>query len=383
MLSPRLACCRRGNVIVLSAFLMVVMLAFVAFACDVGFLLVIRTELQRCADASALAAVWELADEDGPGDSPSSSIVADRARQVAAEFAALNLVGQRAPLLAEEDVEIGYIANPSDPNSPLVAYDDAHLPNAVRVRVRRSSGQNGQVPLFFARVLGHDEAAVEATATAALQCEIRGFQTPSSNINLGIMPIALDVESWDAMMAGEGSDSYAYNAEDGSVSQSSDGVLEINLYPEDTGSAGNRGTVDIGGLNNSTSDISRQIVEGISADDMTALHEAGGTLELDVNSELVLQGDTGLSAEIKEELAAIVGQPRIIPLYSKVENPGNNALYTITRFVGVRVMYANLTGSMKQKKVLVQPCMNVADGGISSSGGKTSEYIYSRAWLVR
>ena len=37
----------------------------------------------------------------------------------------------------------------------------------------------------------------------------------------------------------------------------------------------------------------------LSADDMIALQEAGGTLELDMNSELVLQGDTGLSAEIK------------------------------------------------------------------------------------
>ena len=116
---------------------------------------------------------------------------------------------------------------------------------------------------------------------------------------------------------------------------------------------------------------------------MIALQEAGGTLELDMNSELVLQGDTGLSAEIKDELESIVGQTRIIPLYSQVQDPGNNALYTITRFVGVRIMYVNLTGSLKQKKVLVQPCAIVANGSIPSTGGKTSEFIYSRAWLVR
>jgi hypothetical protein len=361
---------------------MVVMLAFVAFACDVGYLCVIRTELQRAADAAALAAAWELADEDGPGDTPTSTEVEQRARDVAAEFAALNLVGQKACVLADDDVEIGYIADPADPESPLVPYDDEHLPNAVRVRVQRTSAANGQVPLFFARVLGHDQAGVNATATAVLQCEIRGFQAPASG-NLGIMPIALDVESWDAMIAGQGSDDYGYSEEDGSVSQSSDGVLEINLYPEETGSAGNRGTIDIGGLNNSTEDIERQIVDGVSAEDLQALNDAGGTLELDMESELVLQGDTGLSAAIKDELESIVGLPRIIPLYSKVENPGNNALYTITRWVGVRVMYVNLTGSMNQKKVIVQPCMITSDGGIPATGGNTSEYIYSRTWLVR
>ena len=376
------SCRRSGNIIVLSAFLMVVMLAFIAFACDVGYLCVIRTELQRAADAAALAAAWELADEDGPGDTPTSTEVEQRARDVAAEYAALNLVGNKACELAEDDVEIGYIADLSDPASPLVPYDSEHLPNAIRVRVQRTDAANGQVPLFFARVIGYEKSAVTATATAVLRCEISGFQAPASGLNLGIMPIALDEESWDAMIAGQGSDNYGYE-EDGSISQSSDGMLEINLYPGETGSAGNRGTVDIGGLDNSTGDIERQIVDGVSAADLEALNDAGGTLELNMNSELVLQGDTGLSAAIKDELESIVGLPRIIPLYSHVQDPGNNALYTITRWVGVRVMYVNLTGSMNQKKVLVQPCMITADGGISSTGGQTSEYIYSRAWLVR
>ena len=202
--SRRLLNRRRGNIIVLSAFMMVGMMAFVAFACDVGYLYVIRTELQRSADAAALAAAWELADEDGPGDQPSSDEVMDRARLVAAEYAALNLGGQQAPALADDDIEIGYIADPTDPSSPLVEPSETNLPNAVRVRVRRTSAQNGEVPLFFARVLGYDQAAVVATGTAALQCTIRGFETPPDQSNLGILPIALDLESWEAMMAGQG-----------------------------------------------------------------------------------------------------------------------------------------------------------------------------------
>ena len=378
----RLSNRRRGNVVVLSAFLMIPLLAMIAFACDIGYITVIRTQLQSSADAAALAAVWELADEDGPGDNPSSAEVADRARRIAAEYAAYNLVGRQAPALADSDVEIGYLANPSDPNSPLVAPTETNLANAVRVRVRRTSDQNGQVPLFFARVMGYDKAAVEATATASLQCTIRGFQTPPDYSNLGILPIALDQESWNYLMAGHGTDSYRYNNDDKSSASGSDGVLELNLYPGGTGSAGNRGTVDIGGANNSTSDIARQIISGISPEDLEALRATGSSLELDVNSELVLQGDTGLSAEIKSELTAIIGQPRIVPIFSKVANPGNNARYTIVKFVGIRVMHVELTG--KNKRVIVQPCPIVTGGIISSPGtGSTSEYIYSRSRLVR
>ena len=51
---------RRGSIMTLSAFLMVAMCAFIAFAVDLGSLFVVRTELQRTADASALAASREL-----------------------------------------------------------------------------------------------------------------------------------------------------------------------------------------------------------------------------------------------------------------------------------------------------------------------------------
>jgi len=50
---------RRGAIAVFAAVLMVAFVAVVAFAVDIGFILHIRTELQRTADSSALAACWE------------------------------------------------------------------------------------------------------------------------------------------------------------------------------------------------------------------------------------------------------------------------------------------------------------------------------------
>ena len=46
---------RRGNVILLTAVLMVIMMAFLAFAIDLGYLYNVRTEMQRTADAAAIA----------------------------------------------------------------------------------------------------------------------------------------------------------------------------------------------------------------------------------------------------------------------------------------------------------------------------------------
>src|SRR5262245_15253625 len=51
---------RRGNIIVLTAVLMVVMMAFLALSVDVGYIYTTQTQLQRAVDAAALAGVQDL-----------------------------------------------------------------------------------------------------------------------------------------------------------------------------------------------------------------------------------------------------------------------------------------------------------------------------------
>jgi Flp pilus assembly protein TadG len=374
---------RRGTILVLSAFLMIVMLAAVAFAVDLGYVFNCRNQMQRCADASAIAATWELIDEQGPEGFSSAEQLEAAARSTAGVYAALNEVSLAEPSLAVEDVEIGYLAEPSNPNCPLVPASGSTMPNAVRVRIQRTADQNGEIPLFFARTLGQESVPLVTEATAALLNSFGGFKMPADGSNLQMLPFALDVDTWNGLMNGAGSDQYCYDAESGACIPGSDGILEVNLYPQGTGSPGNRGTVDIGGSNNSTRDIARQIVEGVNSDDMQALENQGRTLELDDNGQLPLNGDTGISAGVKDELAAIIGEPRIIPIFQSVTGPGNNAEYSICMFAGVRIMHVKLTGSMSSKKVLIQPCNIVSKGGIPAPGATTSKFIYSPVWLVR
>jgi len=369
---------RRGNVIVLSAVLMVAMMAMIAFAVDLGYLYNARTEMQRAADASAIAACWELIDEDAVTGVSNSAVISDEARARARQFVALNKITQASAELSNDDITVGYIAEPGNPSSPFISSGYSGAPNAVKLRIRRSSQQNGAVPLFFGPVLGVSFATMESEATAAYLPGISGFRAPSDGSNLGILPYALDEGTWDAMLAGAGSDSYCFTEGSGTITSACDGIREVNLFPQGTGSPGNRGTVDIGGSNNSTSDIARQILQGISPGDMAQM--AGGKLEFDDSGKLYLNGDTGISAGVKDELASIIGETRIIPIFSNVSGNGNNATYTIVRFCGIRVMHVKLTGS--NKEVLVQPAVCVTKGAIQSDSFN-SDFVFSPVWLVR
>lgn len=370
---------RRGNVLIMTALLMSMLLAVLAFAIDLGYAYSCRTELQRTADAAAVAAAWDLIDKNGPPGSSSTSSLTTTATATAAQFTSLNRVGNDAPGLAADDVTVGYMTNPANPENPLVATPEGQLPNAVQVRVQRTSAQNGQVPFFFARAIGIDQVAMDAQATAAFLSSFVGFQAPADGSNLNILPFALDETTWEDLPV-TGADTWSYNPQSKSVSAGADGIREVNLFPQGTGSPGNRGTVDIGSSNNSTADIARQIVSGISAADLAYL---GGSIQFDANGILHLNGDTGISAGVKDELSSIIGKPRLIPIFRTVVGPGNNADYTIVKFVGVRVLEVKLTGSMSSKRVMIQPCNVVARGSIYQPGAGTTEHVYSPVWLVR
>jgi hypothetical protein len=235
------------------------------------------------------------------------------------------------------------------------------------------------VSLFFAKALGNDQVALEAQATAALVSSFIGFEAPADGSNLNILPFALDEDTWDGLTT-YGSDSWRYDPSTKTVTAGCDNIKEVNLYPQGTGCPGNRGTVDIGSSNNSTADIARQILYGITPSDLSYL---GDRLSFNDDGILHLNGDTGISAGVKDELASIIGKPRIIPIFRSVVGPGNNSDYSICKFVGVRILDVKLTGSMSSKRVIIQPCNVVAKGGIYQQNATSSQYIYSPVWLAR
>src|SRR4029079_13941071 len=81
---------RRGAITVLSAILAIVFIAMVAFCVDIGYVLSAKEELQRSADASALAACWEYGQKLSQGNTTANA--AQMARSAAVHYALLNAV---------------------------------------------------------------------------------------------------------------------------------------------------------------------------------------------------------------------------------------------------------------------------------------------------
>lgn len=375
---------RRGVITLLAAIFSVVVVGLVAFAVDVGYVLSVKEEMQRTADSAALASCWDYAQQLANGADSNNAQLSGRA--AASQYTSSNKVGNLGLAIETNysntpggDLVFGYVNDLYDASAQLDT-SSPDLFNAVQVKVRRDDTMNGQAPLFFARIFGRTGQPLNATATAAIVRDVKGFQTSSGGGNLDLLPFALDLETFDAWIAGCGGDNWTWDGVNQRICPGADGILEVNLYPQDTGSPGNRGTVDIGSSNNSTRDIARQILYGINASDL-AHHN--GVLEFNECGKLYLNGDTGISAGVKDELACIKGQPRVIPIFSEVNGPGNNACYTIVKWFGIRIMDVKLTGPMKKKHVTIQAAPIVVRGVIPSTTAGSSAYVYSPAVLLQ
>ena len=141
---------RRGTVLVLTVLLMVVFLGLVAFAVDLGYVLHARTELQRTADACALAAAKYLPDE---------SAATSAAQVVATE--------NRATVGPDLDVSgIAFGVWDRDSATFTAPPPFGNQANAVRVTLERTEAAGNPLSLFFARFLGEATADASASATA-------------------------------------------------------------------------------------------------------------------------------------------------------------------------------------------------------------------------
>ena len=362
---------------------MVMVFAFTAFAVDVGYIALSKSQLQKSADAAALAAVIEMADGWGAGASKTPAQVQLAACVAARDVAGANEAGglKQTYLNPVRDIRLGQLTWNATTQTWEKHWGQSPY-NLVEATVHRdqsgSSNGDGPLDLFFAPVIGSKHANVQAVSTSAMLPGVGLRRT--SGLNIGILPYALDVETWDAMLSGVGSDNYHYNTATGEITSKADGILEVDLYPYGPQelSPGNRGTVNIGRLNNSMKEIARQILYGLNEED---LEPYGGEFRFD-DLPMMLNGNTGLSAGVKDELESIKGQPRLIPLFSDVSGPGNNAWYTIERFVPIRILYVQLTGKPASKRVVVQPAPYVSATVIPGKTEIVADSIFAPAGLI-
>ena len=188
---------------------------------------------------------------------------------------------------------------------------DSGIHDTVRVTLRRDTVANSQVRLFFANVLGIGQTDVTATATAVMR------KSGSVRDGNSILPFAVPETVWDAHDFGQSFRVYRNG-----------GIYDHHGSPV----PGNWGTVDIGAENNSTADISDQILTGLRQSDLNSLNADGRipyTTHIESDVPFNAQGETGLSTGIRDAVQSIHDTVKYIPIFDTLVNQGNNAEYHI------------------------------------------------------
>ncbi len=257
--------------------------------------------------------------------------------------------------------------------------------------------------MFFAPVLGISTTDLQTTATACYQGRnIVGFSVPKADQRSLLLPVALDVVAWTALLEGTAlppgytrQDEYTSTAPQpgrkapGNVVSAPDGIPElVSIYPT-ANAPGNFGLIDIGLDANDAPTFWDWITNGPSASDIIYLAKnhngvsGSSAWQATPGNAAVLKGGPGLKASDESYLQDIIGQPRIMPLFSALSGNGENTTYTIVGFAAVTIVDADLTGN--NKHITIQPVALPDSTAVtgSSTSGSITRYIYRPLALVR
>lgn len=226
----------RGAIALLAAFLVVALLGMVAFAIDVGYIAYAQAELQRSADAAALAAAAQLPDE---GLAIDAAIASSQENETGV-----------TPIILPADVTCGSWDRKSATfDLPPVGQS----PSAVRVVVRRTAASGNPLRLFFAHLLGRSMADVTASATAAKD---RGLCGAFIGIESVVASGNVHTDSFDSQVAPYQADSardHGGLCSDGPITLNGDDTIRGDVR------AGRDAEVKINGTSTVTGNIGQRV----------------------------------------------------------------------------------------------------------------------------
>ena len=153
---------RGGQVLVLFAVAMVVLVIMCALTADVGRMVTSQAELQNAVDAAALAGASQLHGFVGEAEKTA-------ARQLALQLADVNLVANEGLTLASGDITFGrYLPGQAVCFESEAQMGAGGIIDSIRVQGRRTTdAPDGPISLFFASIFGMHASgqAVRAVAT--------------------------------------------------------------------------------------------------------------------------------------------------------------------------------------------------------------------------
>ncbi len=155
---------RRGAIMVLAAVIMTIMLGFVAYTVDVGFIQLTKTQLQTAADAAALAGAMELSATSDPATVRSKAVTAIQV------VAGLHRNGDQNSVTIDPiaDITFGKVQWNGASQTYKTYWGNDQTPYSI-VKVRAMRTGTNKLPLFFAPAIGSKMAEVGAEAIATFQ----------------------------------------------------------------------------------------------------------------------------------------------------------------------------------------------------------------------
>lgn len=358
---------RRGFTTPAVAIALLVVMAGLALVLDRLWLDTADLELTTAAEAAALAAASELANDDLLKLNAVPELRFERARAAAAWIASQNLVAGSPVVLntdPEGDIRLGRLL--LDTESDLVKFSETtENPTTAVVTAIRSRRTNNPVGLFVAGATGQSQGDVATRVEASIDNRISGVRaakgTPVPALPIAIWwrdPSGVRPDTWENQIDNRlGADLYTYDPVSHAVSGGGDGIPEIVLRSQARGSqttSANVLVVDVGaGLNDQT--LQRQFTSGWTADDLGA---TDGEFNVSLATPMALNASGELPHSDRESLDTLVGEPRICLLYSTAVPSGKGSLVQATcmQMVAIRIM-AVRDQSDGSCEVVAQPCV--------------------------
>ena len=372
---------RRGAVAVFVALLMIPLLGFVALCVDIGWVTTTKSTLQNAADSAAAAGASQLVDYYGTYSTATTSAqpslissAKSSATTYGKKFCAYNGSGGVTSLnLLTNDVVFGFTDASNNFTSTYSGY-----PNTAKVTVRRDATANGRLPFFFATAMGRHDTALAATASMTIYTGLitafgppssvpggvgagssdgawgDGFWTDGADFDCDLLPVAFDVDHWNTFFA-------SGMSPDGTIHTGTGGNKIIQIYPSPKQSPGNFGLLNIGHWTNATPDFRNWVLDGPTVSDLQYL-STSGQFPVSLTAPKAWKGTPGLRTTLSNDFSAIIGQPRLLPLfkpastspYQAASGNGSNTTYSIVGFAGVTV--TSVSGAGVNLSICVQPC---------------------------
>ncbi len=381
---------RRGALVPLTALLLIPLMAMMAFTIDVGWMVLVESDLQSAADSAALAGANALMDgyvqytqagigKSGSGNTSTQNTIISNsessATTAAKQYASLNGAGNSSLTLLSSDIEFGYTDSTGTYTTPA---PNGTFPNTVKVTLRRDSTANGALGLFFGPVIGTPTANLKAVAAATIYTGTFNSPQNVSNLQLGLLPVTYDINHWNNFLS-TGKDP------DGNTNTDSRGLPDLEVYPS-VKYTGNFGLLGLDDSHVGTSTINGWIDNGFTQSDLKTLLSNSASdqtplIPLSSHNQNILpsastdglgswnwQGDTGMKTEALHELANYVGDTFLLPLFKPLNSSqksyaagygnGSNYYYNIVQFVSVKIVSSN---NANKGGLVIEPSATVLD----------------------